>query len=131
MQTHANCYLGIGPPPGVKSISGINRRLLGCSLVSPPFVKSISFLSSLVFPPLVLSISFLNRLPGAAVYLPVILRGVLGISFLNRPLSLEHLLRKSFLRLVPLRSEVESLSLALANARTLCANRERLEGSLI
>ena len=43
MQTHANCYLGIGPPPGVKSISGINRRLLGCSLVSPPFVKSISF----------------------------------------------------------------------------------------
>ena len=76
------------------------------------------------------SISDISRLLGSMADLPVILRGVLGISFLNRPLSLEHLLRKSFLRLVPLRSEVESLSLALANARTLCANRERLEGSL-
>ena len=43
MQTHANCYLFVCPPPCVESISGINRQLLGCSLVSPPFVKSISF----------------------------------------------------------------------------------------
>ena len=117
MQTHAYGYLGIGPPRGVKSISDISR-LLGSMADLPVILRGV------------LGISFLNRLPGAAVYLPVILRGVLGISFLNRPLSLEHLLRKSFLRLVPLRSEVESLSLALANARTLCANRERFEGSL-
>ncbi len=58
MQTHDNFYLGIGPPTGVKSVPGMNRRLLGCWLVSPPFVKSISFLSSVVSPPLVLGISF-------------------------------------------------------------------------
>ena len=62
------------------------------------------------------------------------LRGVQSISVLNRQLSLEDLLRKGFLRFQSLRSEAGSLSLegiALANARTLCANRERLEGSLI
>ena len=103
MQTHANCYLGIGPPPGVKSISGINRRLLGCSLVSPPFVKSISFLSSLVFPPLVLSISFLNRLLGSADFL-----------------------RKCFSHLDSLWAKAKRFT--LANACTQCADSKRVAG---
>ena len=58
MQTHAYCYLGIGPPRGVFSIS-VFRRLLGSAdlVISPPRgVYSIS-----VFKRLLGSVHFLEE----------------------------------------------------------------------